>query len=189
VRIRPAGSPSWMPGATRSVPSSGCGSSAASSPSSGRIAVQALRPAREEVKRLVCSRVRFRHVHEDALSRVAGKVQGFVGQSEIAHDGVVKVLHAASVEPDVVGRPADTELLAARGQLANQVSQGSVIGVSSGLGAQGSNDVVGDVLPVDEQIGGAAMEEDVTRGVGWVTGAGEQFGAASFIATKRKVAS
>jgi hypothetical protein len=50
-----------------------------------------------------------------------------------------------------------------RGQFVDQVSQGTVVGVSSSLGAQEGNDVAGDVLPVDQEIGRAAIHESTWR--------------------------
>jgi len=67
--------------------------------------------------------VRFRRVREDGLPGVGGECQGLVRQGEVPDERVVEVLDAGAVEPDVVGGPADTELLAARGQLADQIGQ------------------------------------------------------------------
>jgi hypothetical protein len=69
-------------------------------------------------------------------------------------------LDAGAVELDVVGGPADTELLAARGQLADQVGQCAVVGVASGLGAKEGHDVVGDPLPLDVVLGRARVQKD-----------------------------
>lgn len=74
-------------------------------------------------------------------------------------------LDAGAVEPDVVGGPANTELLAARGQLADQVGQRAVVGVASGLSAKEGHDVVGDPLPLDVELGRASVQEDEAGGV------------------------
>src|SRR5438132_1304257 len=47
---------------------------------------------------------------------------------------MVEALDARAVEPDVVGGPADTELLDAGGQLADKVGEPTGVGVASGLG-------------------------------------------------------
>ena len=57
-----------------------------------------------------------------------------------------------SVELDVVGRPADPELVAPGGQLADEVGEASVVGVAAGFGAQDGHRVVGDLLPVVEEL-------------------------------------
>ncbi len=59
-----------------------------------------------------------------------------------------------------MGGPADPELLAPGGQLADEVGEASVVGVAAGLGAQDSHRVVGDLLPVVEELGGPGAQED-----------------------------
>src|SRR2546425_320306 len=85
-------------------------------------------------------------------------------------------LDASAVELDVVGGPADTELLAARGQLADQVGEPPVVGVASGLGAKEGHDVVGDPLPLDVELGRAGVQEDEAGGVGRAARVAEDLG-------------
>ena len=51
------------------------------------------------------------------------------------------------------------------GELADEVGQVAVVGVAAGLGAQDGDDVGGDAVPVDEEVGGARVEEDEAGGV------------------------
>jgi hypothetical protein len=55
---------------------------------------------------------------------------------QIADRRVVEVLGPRPVQPDVVRRPAGPELLAARGQLPDQVGQALVVRITASLGAQ-----------------------------------------------------
>jgi hypothetical protein len=64
---------------------------------------------------------------------------------------VVQALDAGAVEADVVGAPADAELVATGGQLADEVGQLSVVGVAAGLDAQEGDEVLGDAVPVGEE--------------------------------------
>jgi len=89
---------------------------------------------------------------------------------------VVEALDAGAVEPDVVGGPADTELLAARGQLADHVGEPPVVGVASGLGAQEGHDVAGDALPVEVELGRAGVQEEEAGGVGRADRVAEDLG-------------
>jgi hypothetical protein len=96
---------------------------------------------------------------------------GLVRQVQVADDGVVEVLHAGAVDAHVVRAPAAAEVVAAGGQLADQVVQALVVRVDAGGGAQVGHGHVGDQVPVGEEAAGGAVEEgeaaDV-RGVGRV---------------------
>ena len=72
---------------------------------------------------------------------------------------VVQLLDAGAVDADVVGGPADPEVVTAGGQLADQVGELAVVGVAAGFGAQQGDGVVGHDLPVAEQRRGARVEE------------------------------
>ena len=80
------------------------------------------------------------------------------------------------MEANVVSSPANTEILAARRQLADEIGEGPVVGVAAGLGAQERHDIVGDGLPVREEVRGPRIEEDETSGVGRSARVREQFG-------------
>ena len=69
---------------------------------------------------------------------------------------MVEALHAGAVELDVVLGPADSEVVAAGGQLADQVGERAVVGVAAGFGAQDADGVVGDGVPVDEELAARA---------------------------------
>ena len=89
----------------------------------------------------------------------AGELEGFEVEGEVADDGVVEPLGAGAVELHVVRGPADTELVAAGRELADEVGEAFVVGVASGCGAQDGDGVVGDGVPVDEELGGLRAEE------------------------------
>jgi hypothetical protein len=78
---------------------------------------------------------------------------------------VVNVLGAGVVEADVVGGPAGTELGALSGQLADEVSEVPVVGVAASGGAEDGDHVAGGAVPVDVEIAGAGVEEDVAGAV------------------------
>ena len=88
------------------------------------------------------------------------------GQLEVPDDRVVDELDAGGVDPDVVGGPSDPELVAAGGQLPDQVRKSPVVGIAAGLGAQQGDGVAGDLVPVAEELGGVRVEEDEPGVVG-----------------------
>jgi hypothetical protein len=61
---------------------------------------------------------------------------------------VVEVLGAGAVIADVVGTPAASEVVAARGQLADQVVEVFVVGVAAGFGTQYRDAGVGGAVPI-----------------------------------------
>ena len=65
---------------------------------------------------------------------------------------MAELLGAGAVELDVVRAPADAELVAAGGELADEVGEALVVGVAAGDGAQEADAVVGDAVPVDEEL-------------------------------------
>ena len=93
----------------------------------------------------------FGDVDEEVLTLV-GCWERLVGQVEVADDGVVEEFDAGGVDADVVGGPAGAELFAAGGELADQVGQVAVVGVAAGFGAQDGDGVVGDFVPVAEEL-------------------------------------
>ncbi len=94
------------------------------------------------------------------MAAVTGQVEGFEGEGEVADEGVVEGLGAGAVELDVVGRPADSERVASGGQLADEVGEAPVVGVTAGFGAENGDRVVGDLLPVMEELGRLWVQED-----------------------------
>jgi hypothetical protein len=52
------------------------------------------------------------------------------------------------------------ELLAARGELADEVAEGTVVGLPTGGGAQGADDVARDRVPVGIQVA-SRLAQDV----------------------------
>jgi hypothetical protein len=102
------------------------------------------------------------------LPAVGGQVERFVGEGELADDRVVEAFDAGAVELDVVGGPPHAELVAAGGELADEVGQTSVVGVAAGFGAQDGDGVVGDGVPVDEELRRAWVEEQEAGRVRWL---------------------
>ena len=102
------------------------------------------------------------------MPAVGGQVKCFVGEGELADDRVVEAFDPGAVEPDVVGGPPHAELVAAGGELADEVGQTSVVGVAAGFGAQDGDGVVGDGVPVDEELRRPRVEEQEAGRVRWL---------------------
>ena len=94
----------------------------------------------------------------------------FVGEGEVADDGVVVALVAGLVGADVVRGPAGAEGVALGGELADEVGEVAVVWVAAGFGAQHRDGVVGDAVPLDEEAGRARVEEDEAGVVGRLAG-------------------
>ena len=62
---------------------------------------------------------------------------------------MVELLGAGAMELDIVGSPSLAELLAPRGQLADEVGQGAVVRIAACLGAQNGHRVPSGLLPID----------------------------------------
>ena len=75
-------------------------------------------------------------------------VDALVRQRQIAHDMVMEVFCARAVVADIVGAPEAAEVLAACGQLPDEVVQTLVIRVAAGFGAQDRHASVGSGVPV-----------------------------------------
>ena len=110
------------------------------------------------------------------MPAVGGQVKCFVGEGEHADDRVVEAFDPGAVELDVADGPPHAELVAAGGELADEVGQASVVGVTSGFGAKDGDRVVGDGVPVDEELRGAGVEEQEPGRVGWLHGVVEHVG-------------
>ena len=88
-----------------------------------------------------------------------------VPQVELTDDRMLDLLRARVVEAHVVRGPADAELVAACGELANEVGEALVVRVATGSGAQNGDRVVGDGVPVDEELRCLGAEEQEPGGV------------------------
>jgi len=62
-----------------------------------------------------------------------------------------------------MGSPPATELVAAGGQLTNQVGKSPVIGMAASLGVQQGDSVVDDPVPVAEELGRVRVERRIWR--------------------------
>src|SRR5215218_648486 len=110
-------------------------------------------PANEQAQGVLRGRLRLGGVSEEALAGIGGQGEGVVRQVDVADDRVVDELDAGGVDPDVMGGPAATEFVAAAGQLPNQIGKSPVIRMAAGLGVQQGDSVVGDLVPVAEELG------------------------------------
>jgi hypothetical protein len=70
--------------------------------------------------------------------------------------------------------PTDAELVAAGGQLTDEVGEPAVVGIAAGLGAQVRDELGGDAVPVGVEVGGARVEEGEPGAVGGLLAAVEQ---------------
>ena len=93
-------------------------------------------PAGQQAQGILGGRPRLGGVGEQALTGIGGQRERLECQLKVPDDRVVEELHAGGVDPDVVGGPTDPELVAAGGQLSDQVRQSPVLGIAAGLGAQ-----------------------------------------------------
>ena len=88
------------------------------------------------------------------------------GRSRSPTTGWWQQLDAGGVDADVVGGPADAEVVAAGGELPDEVGEVAVVGVAAGFGAQDGDGVVGDGVPFAEERRGPRVEEDEPGVVG-----------------------
>src|SRR3954447_5718090 len=94
------------------------------------------RPAGQEVQCLLGGRAGLGGVERHAETLVGVEAQRLVAELDLTDDGVVQTLAARPVEAHVVRRPAHTELVAAGGQLADEVLEVAVVRVAAGVRAQ-----------------------------------------------------
>ena len=111
--------------------------------------------------------------HDEVQALVGGEFHRLVGERHVPDERVVQALGAGPVPPDFVPGPALPEGVAAGGQLADQVRQGLVVGVTADLGAQGGDVLVGDGVPVGVELGGGGVQEGEAGGVDRPGRAGE----------------
>ena len=96
----------------------------------------------------------FGGVEGKGQSGVGDHIEAFVGEFEVTDLVMVEQLGARAVVPDVVGAPAAAEVVAASGQLADEVVEVFVVWVAAGLGSQDRN----------ADVGGAALVWGRTHG-------------------------
>jgi hypothetical protein len=78
-------------------------------------------PDGQQSKGILRRRSGLRGVGEEALARVEPHGEGLERWVEVTDDRVVDELHTSGVDPYVVGAPASPEVVAAGGQLSDQV--------------------------------------------------------------------
>lgn len=77
---------------------------------------------------------------------------------------MVDAFESGAVVTHVVGRPTESERVAAGDQLADQIGEPFVAGILAGVGAHGGDQIVGVVVPVGEEVpGGRAQEHEPGR--------------------------
>src|SRR5215211_6869307 len=84
----------------------------------------------------------------DGQVGVQDDIEAVVAELHVADVRVVEALDPAEVEADVVAGPVLAELVAASGELADEVGEGSVVGLAPRSRPQGADDVAGDGVPV-----------------------------------------
>jgi hypothetical protein len=80
-------------------------------------------------------------------------------ECEVTDDWMLEAFGSGAVQFDVVRGPRDAELLAAGRELTDEVGEALVGGVPAHLGVEDPDDVVGDVVPVHEELGRLRVEE------------------------------
>src|SRR6202040_407770 len=100
-------------------------------------------PGGEELERVVRWGTRLGGIGGDPQAAVGGEVEGLVGKGEVADGGVMEPLDPGAVEADVVRGPPGAEVLAAGGQLADEVRAWLVVRAPACLGAKKRDHVLG----------------------------------------------
>src|SRR5829696_3911567 len=116
-------------------------------------------PAGEECERVMRGGTGLGGVGGHREPGVGWEWQLLEREGKLADDGMAEALGAVVVEADVVGDPAGAELVAAGGELTHEVGQVAVAWVASVFGAQDGDGGVGDVVPVDEEVGPLRVDE------------------------------
>lgn len=98
---------------------------------------------------------------------IAGQFHGFAGEFEISDKGVVEAFGGGPVVLDVVTCPAGAELVASSRQFADKVGERLVVRIAACLGAQGGDRVVGDALPVEEELRRPVIQEQEPGDIQW----------------------
>src|SRR3954447_10953379 len=131
-------------------------------------------PARQQTARLRRLRARLGGVGDDPAPGVGEDLEPVEAELELAHDRVVEPLDALRVQPDVVRGPQPAELVALRGELADQVREASVVRVAAGLGAEDRYRLPGGAIPVGVEGARVRIEEDEPPPVAGLPAAAEQ---------------
>jgi hypothetical protein len=116
-------------------------------------------PAGQEVEGLLGAAARFGGEDRQPQSPVGCELHDLVAEFEVADDGMMQPLGAGLVVADVVRRPPRAKRVAAGRQLADEIRQRTVVGVTAGHRAQGCHEVLGRLLPVDEELLSGGVEE------------------------------
>jgi hypothetical protein len=93
------------------------------------------------------------------LTLVPRKLKGLVVEREFADETVVKPLSPRPAESDIVGGPPHAEVVASRGELADEVREPAVVRVAPRLRPEGRDDIVRGAIPVDEELGRLRIEK------------------------------
>src|SRR3954447_9550625 len=117
-------------------------------------------PAGEQDERVLGRATRFGQIGDQAGRGAGLEGKRLEGQVEVADDRMTQPLDAGAVDADVVGGPAESEVLAASGQLAHQIGEPPVVWIATGFGTEQGDRVVGHGLPVAEQRDRTRIEED-----------------------------
>src|SRR5207248_10985386 len=78
---------------------------------------------------------------------------------ELADDGVAELLRTVVVELDIVAGPSHPEVVAACRQLADEVREPVVVWIPASLRSKDGDGVVGDAIPLDEELLRLRVEE------------------------------
>jgi len=116
-------------------------------------------PAGEQPQSLRTGRAGLGGVDHEDTARIGSDNEFFVGESEFANHGMVESFRAGPVGPNVMRAPQPPEYLAARGQLANEIVESFVMGVTAGLGPHDRHAHLSEEFPVRIKVAGCRVEE------------------------------
>src|SRR5687768_543011 len=108
----------------------------------------------EKGQRLLRGRARLGGEGDQSLTGAGCELHPLVREGEVAYDRMVELLGAGGVPADVVGGPQGAELLAAGGQLPDELGQLPVVRVAAGLGPQQGYAVGGGAVPIGVEVAG-----------------------------------
>src|ERR671911_536106 len=110
------------------------------------------RPTGQQGQGVLRGRARLGGVGNHALAGIAGQRGGLERQVDVADDRVVDELHPGAVDPDVVRGPPDSEVVAAGGELPDQVGDSPLVWIAAGPGAQQAAGAVPTSAPLAEEL-------------------------------------
>jgi hypothetical protein len=128
-------------------------------------------PAGEQLQCVLGPRAGLGAVGGQRQARVGQQLHGVEGDIDEADDRVGEVFGPVLVQPHVVRRPAGAEVVAAGGEIANQVGELTVVGVTAGFAAQHRDSRARDVVPAWVEVAGLGVQETEPGQVGrsgWV---------------------